>query len=145
MKLSGLTVGIPREIMPREARVAALPETVRNLGKEGARVLVEQGAGRGGLDGLRPKEGGDDAHLRAADAEQVEKGEAGGAGVDNGLQVGASAGDQSADPQLSHDNSPPHPLQTDKEVVKKCRRAGPQFPAIPEALLGVGLKAFQCA
>ncbi|NMD34973.1 MAG: NAD(P) transhydrogenase subunit alpha [Planctomycetes bacterium] len=42
-----MTVGIPREIMPREARVAALPETVRNLGKEGARVLVEQGAGAG--------------------------------------------------------------------------------------------------
>ena len=31
MKLSGLTVGIPREIMPREARVAALPETVRKF------------------------------------------------------------------------------------------------------------------
>ena len=47
MKLSGLTVGIPREIMPQEARVAALPETVKNLCREGARVLVEQGAGAG--------------------------------------------------------------------------------------------------
>ncbi len=47
MKLSGLTVGVPREIMLQEARVAALPETVVKLCGEGARVLVEQGAGAG--------------------------------------------------------------------------------------------------
>ncbi len=47
MKLSGLTVGVPREIMPGEARVAALPETVKTLCAAGARVLVEQGAGAG--------------------------------------------------------------------------------------------------
>jgi NAD(P) transhydrogenase subunit alpha len=47
MKLSGLVVGIPREIMPQEARVAALPETVEKLCGEGARVLVERGAGAG--------------------------------------------------------------------------------------------------
>ncbi len=47
MKLTGLTVGIPREIMPHEARVAALPETVRSMRTEGARVLIEQGAGLG--------------------------------------------------------------------------------------------------
>ncbi|MDD5707794.1 MAG: NAD(P)(+) transhydrogenase (Re/Si-specific) subunit alpha, partial [Kiritimatiellae bacterium] len=47
MKLKGLTIGIPREIMPGEARVAALPETVKTLCGEGARVLVETGAGTG--------------------------------------------------------------------------------------------------
>ncbi len=47
MKLSGLTIGIPREIMPGEARVAALPETVKTLCGEGARVLMETGAGAG--------------------------------------------------------------------------------------------------
>lgn len=47
MKLSGLVVGIPREIMPQEARVAALPETVRNLCALGAGVVVETHAGAG--------------------------------------------------------------------------------------------------
>ncbi|NLF16213.1 MAG: NAD(P) transhydrogenase subunit alpha [Lentisphaerae bacterium] len=47
MKFSGLTLGVPREIMPQEARVAALPETVRSMVGEGARVLVEAGAGVG--------------------------------------------------------------------------------------------------
>ncbi len=43
----GLTIGIPREIMPGEQRVAAIPETVRQMAGNGARVLVESGAGRG--------------------------------------------------------------------------------------------------
>ena len=43
----GLTIGIPREIMPGEQRVAAIPETVQQLVSNGARVLVETGAGRG--------------------------------------------------------------------------------------------------
>ena len=47
MKLAGLTVGVPREIMPGEARVAILPESVKTLRAQGARVLVEQGAGMG--------------------------------------------------------------------------------------------------
>lgn len=47
MKLKGLTVGAPREIMPEEARVSLLPESVKTLMAQGARVLVEQGAGKG--------------------------------------------------------------------------------------------------
>ncbi len=43
----GLTIGIPREIMPGERRVAAIPETVREWVSNGARVLVETGAGQG--------------------------------------------------------------------------------------------------
>lgn len=49
MKLKGLTIGAPREIMPEEARVSLLPESVKTLMTQGARVLVEQGAG-GGCD-----------------------------------------------------------------------------------------------
>lgn len=47
MKLEGLTVGIPREIMKGEWRVAAIPGTVAKMVKEGAKVLVEEGAGIG--------------------------------------------------------------------------------------------------
>ncbi|HSV97134.1 MAG TPA: NAD(P) transhydrogenase subunit alpha [Spirochaetota bacterium] len=47
MNFSGLTVGIPREIMEHEFRVAAIPETVKKLVSEGAKVLVEAGAGSG--------------------------------------------------------------------------------------------------
>ncbi len=46
MKFSGLTVVIPREIMPGERRVAATPQTVELCAKSGARVLVETGAGK---------------------------------------------------------------------------------------------------
>ncbi|UMZ73652.1 NAD(P) transhydrogenase subunit alpha [Natranaerofaba carboxydovora] len=45
MRLNGLTVGIPREIMPGEKRVAATPETVQKMKEAGAKVLVETGAG----------------------------------------------------------------------------------------------------
>lgn len=45
MHFSGMTVGIPREIMPGERRAAAIPETVQKLVQAGARVLVERGAG----------------------------------------------------------------------------------------------------
>jgi len=47
MKLKGLTVGIPKEIMRGEKRVAAIPETVAKMHKEGAKILVEEGAGLG--------------------------------------------------------------------------------------------------
>lgn len=47
MKLNGLTIGIPKEIMPGEQRVAAIPDTVKKMKAEGARVLVERGAGLG--------------------------------------------------------------------------------------------------
>lgn len=47
MKFQGLALGVPKEIMPEERRVAATPETVKNMVDEGARVLVEAGAGEG--------------------------------------------------------------------------------------------------
>jgi len=47
MNFNGLSVGIPREIMEHEFRVAAIPETVKKLVAGGAKVLVETGAGRG--------------------------------------------------------------------------------------------------
>ena len=42
---SGLTVGIPREVQQGERRVAATPESVSLLVKEGYKVQIEQGAG----------------------------------------------------------------------------------------------------
>lgn len=45
MQFKGLTVGVPKEIMHAERRVAAIPETVKKLVDGGARVLVESGAG----------------------------------------------------------------------------------------------------
>jgi len=42
-----VTVFIPKERRPGEARVAATPETIKRLLKAGARVLVETGAGHG--------------------------------------------------------------------------------------------------
>ncbi|HOJ10091.1 MAG TPA: NAD(P) transhydrogenase subunit alpha [Clostridiales bacterium] len=47
MKLNGLTIGVPKEIMKGERRVAATPDTVAKMVKEGAKVLVEAGAGAG--------------------------------------------------------------------------------------------------
>lgn len=46
-KFNGLTIGIPKEIMEGESRVAAIPETVIKLIREEAKVLVEAGAGAG--------------------------------------------------------------------------------------------------
>ncbi len=45
MKFSGLTVSVPKEILAGERRVAAIPQTVEQLIKTGAKVLVETGAG----------------------------------------------------------------------------------------------------
>lgn len=42
-----MIVGIPREIMPGEARVAATPETVEKMVAMGLKVLFEKGAGEG--------------------------------------------------------------------------------------------------
>lgn len=44
-----MTVGIPKEIMIGEARVAATPETVKKFIQDGASVLVETGAGEKSL------------------------------------------------------------------------------------------------
>ncbi len=47
MRFEGLILGIPKEIMPGERRVAIIPETAENLISEGARVLIEEKAGEG--------------------------------------------------------------------------------------------------
>lgn len=47
MKFSGMTIGIPTEIMPGEGRVSATPATVKKMVEDGAKVLVQKGAGEG--------------------------------------------------------------------------------------------------
>ncbi|HOB16714.1 MAG TPA: NAD(P) transhydrogenase subunit alpha [Defluviitoga sp.] len=47
MKFKGLTIGVPKEIMEGENRVAAIPETVSKMIDEGARVIIQSEAGRG--------------------------------------------------------------------------------------------------
>lgn len=47
MKFEGLTIGVPKEIMEGERRVAAVPDTVKKMVAEGAKVLIEVGAGLG--------------------------------------------------------------------------------------------------
>jgi NAD(P) transhydrogenase subunit alpha len=42
-----MIIGIPKEIMPGENRVAAIPETVRKMTGGGSAVLLEAGAGAG--------------------------------------------------------------------------------------------------
>ena len=42
-----MIIGIPKEIMPGEARVAATPETVKKFVTDGATVLIEHKAGEG--------------------------------------------------------------------------------------------------
>jgi NAD(P) transhydrogenase subunit alpha len=42
-----MIVGIPKEIMPAEGRVAAIPETVKQMVEAGLTVLVQAGAGAG--------------------------------------------------------------------------------------------------
>ncbi|MEL7563613.1 MAG: NAD(P) transhydrogenase subunit alpha [Dehalobacterium sp.] len=51
MQYQGLTIGIPKEIMKGERRVAAIPETVKKMVNQGAKVLVETGAGDGSYFG----------------------------------------------------------------------------------------------
>lgn len=47
MQFQGLTFAVPKEIMPGERRVSAIPETVKKMVSSGAKVLVEKGAGLG--------------------------------------------------------------------------------------------------
>jgi H+-translocating NAD(P) transhydrogenase subunit alpha len=47
MSYQGMTIAIPREIMPGERRVAAAPDTVAKFIEGGARVLIESEAGEG--------------------------------------------------------------------------------------------------
>ena len=46
-KYDEVTLGIPNEIMPGERRVAVIPDTVKKMVADGARVLLEVGAGEG--------------------------------------------------------------------------------------------------
>ena len=47
MNFHGLIIGVPKEILLDERRVAAIPETVKKLKKNGAVVVIERGAGEG--------------------------------------------------------------------------------------------------
>ncbi len=47
MQYKGITIGVLREIMYEEKRVAVIPETARQFVEKGASVLVESGAGEG--------------------------------------------------------------------------------------------------
>ncbi|OPZ64933.1 MAG: NAD(P) transhydrogenase subunit alpha part 1 [Firmicutes bacterium ADurb.Bin506] len=47
MRFGGLVIGVPKEIMKGERRVSAMPDTVKKMVAEGAKVLVEKGAGEG--------------------------------------------------------------------------------------------------
>lgn len=42
-----MIIGIPKEIMPGELRVAATPETVQKMVRDGAKLLVQTDAGKG--------------------------------------------------------------------------------------------------
>jgi len=45
MNFKDLTIGVMKEIMDHENRVAAIPDTVKKLVAQGAKVLLEKGAG----------------------------------------------------------------------------------------------------
>jgi NAD(P) transhydrogenase subunit alpha len=47
MKFQGMVIGVPKEIMKAEYRVAATPDTVKKMVAAGAKVIVEAGAGAG--------------------------------------------------------------------------------------------------
>jgi NAD(P) transhydrogenase subunit alpha len=47
MQFKGLKIGVPKEVMSGERRVAVIPDTVKKLTAEGAKVLIEKGAGIG--------------------------------------------------------------------------------------------------
>jgi len=64
MSFNGLTIGVPEEIMEGERRVAATPETVKKMVEEGAKILVQAGAGKGSYF--------DDDQYRVAGAEIIE-------------------------------------------------------------------------
>jgi H+-translocating NAD(P) transhydrogenase subunit alpha len=68
------TIFVPREVKPKETRVAATPETVQRLTKDGFSVVVERGAGASARFS--------DAAYEKAGATLAEPGEAGYAGAD---------------------------------------------------------------
>lgn len=65
MKFTGMTIGIPTEIMHGERRVSAIPDTVKKMVAEGAKVIVQAGAGEGAFFS--------DEDYKAAGAEIVAK------------------------------------------------------------------------
>lgn len=65
MKFSEMIIGVPTEIMPGEHRVSATPETVKKMVAEGAKVLVQKGAGEGAFFS--------DAQYREAGADLVDR------------------------------------------------------------------------
>ncbi len=67
LKTKIMIIGIPKEIMPGEARVAATPETVKKFVAEGSAVLIERSAGTGAFYF--------DDDYRAAGAEVVDSAE----------------------------------------------------------------------
>ncbi len=64
MNLDGITISIPKEIMPGERRVAVIPDTVKKFVEAGAKLLLESGAGERSFY--------DDEDYRRAGAEIVE-------------------------------------------------------------------------
>jgi NAD(P) transhydrogenase subunit alpha len=47
LKFKNMTIGIPKEIMEGENRVAAIPETVAKMVEQGAKVFIQSNAGKG--------------------------------------------------------------------------------------------------
>ena len=47
LNLNKMIIGVPKEIMPGENRVSAIPETVKKIIDSGSVVLFERGAGVG--------------------------------------------------------------------------------------------------
>ena len=60
-QLNGLTIGVPKESLPGEARVSLTPALVSKLKKAGAKVSVQAGAGLlSGFQDISYKEAGAD-------------------------------------------------------------------------------------
>jgi NAD(P) transhydrogenase subunit alpha len=49
MKFSGLTIGVPKEILAREKRVAVTPDVAKKFVDNGAKFLIESPAGEGAV------------------------------------------------------------------------------------------------
>ncbi|MBN2583881.1 MAG: NAD(P) transhydrogenase subunit alpha [Planctomycetes bacterium] len=64
-----MIVGVPKEIMPGERRVAVTPDTCRKLCGKGMKVLVQAGAGEGAF--LRDEDYASAGGTVVADAEEV--------------------------------------------------------------------------
>ncbi len=117
--ISGVKVGVPREVAEGEERVGLVPETVGRLVKEGFEVLVQAGAGR-------------DYNLDA-DYEEA------------GATVVGDAGEVYGEADLVVKVARP----TDEEVgqmhegqILICFLNGPQYPELVEKLAEAGVAVF---